>query len=148
MARLNTNPARRSRPRQRGIVLIELALVLPLLLLITFGVIEFGWIFTNTAELTNAARHGARLGVRPAATSAQVLADIDTFMTAAGLGGSGYEATLTPGEVAGLEPGQTFTVLVTVPYSNVELTGFPLIPTPTTLRAQVTMAKEGPPSAN
>jgi Flp pilus assembly protein TadG len=144
MATLITHPAQPRRARQRGIALIELAIVLPLLMLITFGVMEYGWMFTTTAEVTNAARHGARLGVRPDADSAQVTADIDTFMDAAGLGDSGYEVTLTPAEVADLLPGETFTVLITVPYENVELTGFPL-PTPESLKAQVTMAKEGPP---
>jgi Flp pilus assembly protein TadG len=148
MARLNTNLQRRSRPRPAGIALIELAILLPLLLIITFGVIEFGWMFTKTAEITNAARHGARVGVRPGATSASVQADITTFMNAAGLGTSGYSVALSPADVAGLAPGQTFTVTVTVPYANVNLTGFPLIPTPANLQAKVTMAKEGPPSSS
>ena len=135
----------RMKSRERGVALIELALVLPLLLLLTFGVIEYGWVFTNTAELTNAARNAARLGVRPNVTSAQVTASIDDLLGLTGLAEAPYEVTLTPAEVADLLPGQTFTVRITVPYSEVELIGFPLIPTPTNLRAQVTMAKEGPP---
>jgi len=137
MARLNRSI--------RGVALTELALVLPLLLLLTFGVLEYGWLFTKAAELGNAARHGARVGVRPGANSAQVKADIASFMQLAGLNSAQYQVLLTPSEVAGLAPGQTFTVRITVPYSQVELIGFPLVPTPANLRAQVVMAKEGPP---
>jgi len=45
---------------QKGLAMVELAILLPLLLLILFGVAEFGraWYLTNT--LTNAAREGAR----------------------------------------------------------------------------------------
>jgi Flp pilus assembly protein TadG len=51
------------RPNQRGQAVIELALTLPLLLVVVFGIIDFGFMFQRYESVTNAAREGARLGV-------------------------------------------------------------------------------------
>ena len=47
---------------ERGQTLVELALVLPIIILILFGTLEFGRIFHSYIVITNAAREGARLG--------------------------------------------------------------------------------------
>ncbi|HHV34344.1 MAG TPA: pilus assembly protein [Syntrophomonadaceae bacterium] len=43
--------------------MLEFALVLPILLLLVFGIIEFGIIFFDNLVITQAAREGARVGV-------------------------------------------------------------------------------------
>lgn len=53
-------PRRRSRPGQ---TLVEFALTLPILLLLIFGIIEFGRIFQAWVTVQNAARTAARYGV-------------------------------------------------------------------------------------
>ena len=53
---------RKSVKNQRGQTLVELALVLPVIILILFGILEFGRIFHSYIVITNAAREGARLG--------------------------------------------------------------------------------------
>lgn len=45
-----------------GVALVEFAMVLPLLLVLVFGIIDFGRAFQTWITLTNAAREGARLG--------------------------------------------------------------------------------------
>ena len=52
-----------SRLNDRGQAVIEMALTLPLLLLVVFGIIDFGFMFQRYEVVTNAAREGARLGV-------------------------------------------------------------------------------------
>ena len=47
------------RHNQKGAALIEFAIVLPLLLLLVFGAIEFGLLFYNKQVITNASREGA-----------------------------------------------------------------------------------------
>jgi len=47
---------------ESGVAAIELAIVLPLLMLILFGIISFGTVFYNYIVITNAAREGARWG--------------------------------------------------------------------------------------
>jgi Flp pilus assembly protein TadG len=60
---------------QKGAAMVEFALVLPLLLLIVFGIIEFGIIFFNQQVITNASREGARYGIvsqTPRVTQTQI----------------------------------------------------------------------------
>lgn len=46
----------------KGQSLVEFALVLPVLLLLLLGIMEFGLMFSNKLTLVNAAREGARYG--------------------------------------------------------------------------------------
>ena len=46
--------------KERGAVAIEMAILLPLLLLILIGIIEFGRVLNVQVSLTQAAREGAR----------------------------------------------------------------------------------------
>lgn len=135
---------RTTRSARRGSLLIELAIVLPLFLMLIMGLLEYGWILLKSQQITNAARQGARIGARPAATSADVDAAVANAMSVAGLSGSGYVVTITPGDPAGLASGELFTVAVSVTYSNIGF-GVPLVPTPATLASSVAMAREGPP---
>lgn len=48
---------------ERGAALVELAIVLPFLLLVLAGIIEFGLLFYNQQVLTNSSREGARAGI-------------------------------------------------------------------------------------
>ena len=48
---------------QKGAALVEFAIVLPLILLLIFGMIEFSILFDNQAVITNASREGARFGI-------------------------------------------------------------------------------------
>ncbi len=50
--------------RERGSVAIEMALVLPLLLLIVAGIVDLGILFWEKEVLTNASREGARAGAK------------------------------------------------------------------------------------
>jgi hypothetical protein len=50
-----------ARPARRGVVVIELLLVLPILLIALLGMIEFGMILTAEDELLTACREGARV---------------------------------------------------------------------------------------
>ena len=49
--------------RENGTAAIEFAIILPLLLLLVFGIIEFSLLLYNKAMITNASREGARAGV-------------------------------------------------------------------------------------
>jgi len=50
---------------QRGVVLVELAIVLPLFALLIVGIVSFGIILREFAVLQNGAREGARVSVLP-----------------------------------------------------------------------------------
>jgi Flp pilus assembly protein TadG len=132
--------------RSRGAAAVEAALVLPILLLVTFGAIKYGWLFLRAQQITNAARYGARVAIRADASSTDVTTAIANLMTAAGMGSSGYSVTIT---LAGgipwedLEMGNAITVEVSVPGANVDIMNVPLFPDVGDIGASVTMAKEG-----
>jgi Flp pilus assembly protein TadG len=50
-------------PSQQGMALVEFALILPLLLMIIFGTVEFGLALHDKNVITHAARVGARAGI-------------------------------------------------------------------------------------
>lgn len=54
---------KRIKKNERGAAIVEFALVLPLLLVLVIGLIEFGWIFNGWIILTGAAREGARAAI-------------------------------------------------------------------------------------
>ena len=53
--------ARQLRFDDRGASLVEFALVMPLLVLLLFGIIEFGYLFAQHLDVRHGAREGARM---------------------------------------------------------------------------------------
>jgi Flp pilus assembly protein TadG len=53
---------RRSRLRELGQSLVEFAIVLPVCLMVMFGIVDFGLAFDASIGISNAAREGARAG--------------------------------------------------------------------------------------
>jgi Flp pilus assembly pilin Flp len=51
------------RNQQRGAAAVELAVILPFLVVLVFGMIEFGVMFYDKAVITNASREGVRAGI-------------------------------------------------------------------------------------
>jgi Flp pilus assembly protein TadG len=78
--------------RDRGATAVEFALLLPMLLLLVFGLIDFGRALNAQITLTQAAREGARL----AALGGQLSAVVSRTQTAAtGLSSSQVSVTVT-----------------------------------------------------
>ncbi len=67
----------RSKRKQRGAVAVEFALVSPLLFLVLFAIIEFGWTFSQILDTRHATREAARL----AAVNFQPTADLGKDQT-------------------------------------------------------------------
>jgi Flp pilus assembly protein TadG len=85
MIRLTNRP-------ERGAALVEFAVILPLFLLLLFGIMDAGWMFAQQIEMTNATREGARLAVVDFGTGEQV---IDETCDRADLSGAGTTFTVT-----------------------------------------------------
>jgi Flp pilus assembly protein TadG len=65
---------------QSGAELVEFALILPLLLLVFGGIVDFGLLLQRQQVVTNAAREGARLAILPGYTIADVRARVTQFV--------------------------------------------------------------------
>jgi Flp pilus assembly protein TadG len=137
-----------SKSRFKGAALVELAIVLPLLLMLTIGVIHYSWLFLKAQQITNAARSGARVAIRPDATTNDVQLAVNNALTYAGIGGAAPVPQITPSIDPGM--GNEVTVRLTVSTDPAINPGVSLLrnsflwPTPGHLSASVTMAKEGP----
>jgi len=94
------------RSDQRGAAAVELALVLPVLLLILAGIIEFGRGYHEKISMTHAAREGARaLAVGKTASVAEATA----VGAATGVGLTTAEVSTVPASGT-CTPGSTVTV--------------------------------------
>ena len=70
------------RKNQRGTALIETAVTLPLVLLVSVGIFEFGRAYQVFQVCTNAAREGARLSVLPGTTDTDVKNRVAAYLKA------------------------------------------------------------------
>jgi len=111
-----TSRPRREGPRARGAAVVEFAVVLPLLLTILFGIIEYGWVFMVRQTLQTSAREGARIAILQTSTEpyTAALSRIADLMQPTGL--TTYNPTV-------ILDGTTIKVEVTVPYNDVSLMG-------------------------
>lgn len=75
---------RRAR-REEGTALIETAFVLPIMLLVCVGILEFGRAYQTWQVVTNAAREGARVAVLPDYSDDSVRARVKTYLKNGGL---------------------------------------------------------------
>lgn len=74
--------------REKAQGLVEFALVVPILLILAMGVIDFGWGLRAYITITNSSREGARLGVTCATDTDiknQVASSSSGLVTAAGV---------------------------------------------------------------
>lgn len=88
--------------RQRGITLVELAVILPIAAIVLLVVIEGVWAYAQHTNVRNSAEEGARLAAAnfgtPAQIGAQVCDTLDVEFRA-----SKPRVVLTPGDGAGID---------------------------------------------
>ena len=124
MTRRRLNAIVRCAGSDRGSELVEMAIVMPIFLLLLMGIMDFGFLFQRYELVINAAREGARLG---AADNTMSDTDIETrvqnYLTGSGLTGTAVaDATSTTLSVDGAVV-NTKTVTVTYPSDFLFLPG-------------------------
>jgi Flp pilus assembly protein TadG len=73
------------RERERGAVAAEFVLVLPVLLTIVLGTIDYGWYFSVREVAVNAAREGARTASLLGNTTASGVARANQYLAGSGM---------------------------------------------------------------
>lgn len=102
---------------ERGAAATEFALLLPVFLMILFGIIEFGMIMYGREVVTNAAREGARAGIvqgPPKRTSGEITTIANNYLTGTGINQA--DVTFSPTGV-GLASPSTLTVTAVYNYN-------------------------------
>jgi Flp pilus assembly protein TadG len=70
---------------ERGAALLEAAVTIPIILLISVGIFEFGRAFQTWQVLTNAAREGARIAIFSGTTDDQIKSTVQKYLAVGGL---------------------------------------------------------------
>ena len=123
-----------------------MAIVLPLLLILVFGIGEFGLLYTQWQSLTNATREGARVGVvfrtpcNAATVDALIQNTVDTYAAAAGVT-AGSITTNVVGACTGINT--PLTVTTSMPHNYIALSALLGLGASTNLRARTVMRNEG-----
>jgi Flp pilus assembly protein TadG len=96
---------------ERGAALLEAAVTIPLILLISVAIFEFGRAYQTWQVLTNAAREGARVAVISGSTDDEVRAAVTNYMTIGRLSNvSANYVSLNRAEALGSSTGSRVTI--------------------------------------
>ena len=140
----------------KGVALVEFAMVLPLLLILVFGIMEFGFIVYNKAVITNASREAARSGIIYRTDSVDgsysplnnsgIQTVVNDYLGDRLINFAADTATVTvsPGEGTRVESyrGQPLTVRVNYTYDFLVLPGLAGLPDTVDIGAQTIMRME------
>ncbi|HVT89918.1 MAG TPA: TadE/TadG family type IV pilus assembly protein [Tepidisphaeraceae bacterium] len=134
--------------RRRGNAVLDAALVLPILLSLTFGTVEYGYFFFVKHSLQGAAREGCRAAIVPSTTTTTpVIQAMAASLYAAGLNTStltldnkydiSHTTSVTPGT------GNPITVEIDVAWSSIGVRPLGLIGGTKIVKGVTVMRKEG-----
>lgn len=115
--------ALRKRRCDRGAAAVEFALVLPVLLLLVLGAIDWGYFFFVQQVVTNAAREAARVGSLTPYDPANVAADAKAKLEAETVA-TAYMKNAGLSGTSGVDVTSTASVRVVVSYPTGSITGF------------------------
>jgi Flp pilus assembly protein TadG len=128
---------------------MEAALVLPVLLALSMGMIEFGQFFYAKHTITAAARDGCRTAILGNSTHAQAVAAVNSTMNSAGFAQGTYTVTFrdpssnaTIANVALVQKGDGVRVTVQANFGDIGTRPLGVIPANKQVTGTTTMIKE------
>jgi Flp pilus assembly protein TadG len=135
----------RKRRFKAGTTIVEATIVLPLMLMLVFGIAEFGISFTRWNSLTNAVREGARVGVvfrtpcDAATITSLVQTTVSNFADSSGVDTASITTTVTGACGAS---GSQLIVVSSVPHAYVAVAALAGFSPNATLSARTVMRNE------
>lgn len=132
------------RRTEKGQAIVEMALILPILLLLVFGIVEFGRILQTYMIVTDLSREGARAGA-VGKTDLEISSVVDNNAASAGLDTSNpdYSVVITPAAAGPRARGTPVTVQVNYSVDIIAPVIGSIIGDPYVLISQTTMRVEG-----
>lgn len=119
----------RTKRNRRGAALVEMAVCLPVLVMIVLGIIEFGRGMMVSELIYDGARVGARQAILASSTNDSVTQSVNTFLQATTVNAQAATITIaiTPAagnpdpanQIASAHTGDVCTVQVQIPYDQV-----------------------------
>ena len=131
---------------EKGIAAIEFGLILPILLVLIMGIIDFGLLMTSRASMVSASREGARAGIVkavPSVSEADIEEIVRNALTKSGWDEADVDSATVDVTGAGGAFGTDLTVGVNSNYSFLVLSNLvPSIEDQIILNASTTMKME------
>ena len=129
---------RRAPRRRRGSNAVEFALILPILITLFAGIVEWGWTLNQQMMVVQAAREGARAGVStPRDDDPETAAQARVVQSLNDMGLNGGAAVVTV-SIVGAYPDELLQVNLALPHQPI----IGLVPIPVDLKAALTMRLE------
>jgi Flp pilus assembly protein TadG len=118
---------------------LEFAVVVPVLIVLVFGMIEFSRLMMVEQILDNAAREGCRRAVMDTASTSDVNTVVTNYLNNSGISGETISVSPDPSTAS---VGTAITVTVSIPYTSVSWLPNPMFLGGATLSTSVVMRKE------
>ena len=131
---------RSKQPRRTGAAVVEFAIVAPVMILLTMGMMEVGRLVMVKQLLVNASREGARLAALPGTSTDEVIAQVRMELE----GASVDKATISvnPSILASAGAGTPVTVSISVNAADVSWVPNPALILTQQVTASTTMRRE------
>lgn len=126
---------------QRGSALLETAITIPIVLLVSVAVFEFGRAYQTWQVLTNAAREGARVAIIAGTTDQQVTDTVRNYLTSGRLTNPGA-ASVNINRLAPFGETTASSVTVNLPFSFIVLNPVARLVTPSSTAGQSGMTMQ------
>jgi Flp pilus assembly protein TadG len=110
----------------RGGAIVEAVIVMPLLLMVTFGAAEYSYFFYVKNAMLSAARDGVRAAITSSAANSNVTSAVDTSLSAANISYASCNLATVPSDVSTAAAGSSVTVTITVAWSAIGISPLPV----------------------
>lgn len=117
--------------KNRGAAIVELAVCLPILVMMVWGTIEVSNSIFMKQTLTSAAHEGALTGMRLNSTESQIIDKVNLILTARGVTGANVAVIPSGKEFEAMESGDSFSIRIQTTHENsfISLTGVSVLVT-------------------
>ena len=108
----------RRRGGQLGSIIVEMAMCMPVMILLVFGCLELNSSIFLSQTLTSAAHEGALVGLRQNATEDEVVERVATIMNSRNISGYTVDVKTFGTSFDSLASGEKFAIFIEAPRSN------------------------------
>jgi Flp pilus assembly protein TadG len=119
----NGSPVPQRAGKRRGVAAVEMAVLAPVLVFLTIGMLEMARAMMVKETLTDAARKGCRTGILPNSTNDEVTADVNAVLTSNNITASYATMQIlingAPADVSSAVRNDKISVKVSIPVSQV-----------------------------
>ena len=129
--------------KRHGLEVLEMATVMPVVMLLIFGFMEMAQMGMSYQLVTNAAFQGCRVAVINGYTQSDVITTAGNILSGGGIKSGNFTLVTNPANVTTSHLGDQVTVTISVPFRQVSWLA-PMLLGSTTLKSSATLSSERP----